>query len=157
MYCSYKNKDKGFWITCYLKKEKSSFKIFQKKIWQQFHIADVSHCGCFTLQMFHIVAVSHCRCFTLWLFHIADAEKMAHYAEDEKHIREENLRLQRKLQMEIERREALCRHLSESESSLEMDDERWVLVGSLSKWFLLTKGLAQCHRGCWSHVTHVKV
>ena len=63
------------------------------------------------------------------MFDIVDAEKMAHYAEDEKHIREENLRLQRKLQMEIERREALCRHLSESESSLEMDDERWVLIG----------------------------
>lgn len=33
-------------------------------------------------------------------------------------------RLQRKLQLEVERREALCRHLSESESSLEMEDER---------------------------------
>lgn len=41
---------------------------------------------------------------------------MAHYAQEEKHIREENLRLQRRLQMEMERREALCRHLSESES-----------------------------------------
>lgn len=48
------------------------------------------------------------------------------YAEEERHIREENLRLQRKLQMEIERREQLCRHLSESESSLEMDDERYL-------------------------------
>jgi len=52
------------------------------------------------------------------------ADKMAHYAQEEKHIREENIRLQRKLQMEMERREALCRHLSESESSLEMDEER---------------------------------
>ncbi|XP_013417577.1 coiled-coil domain-containing protein 6 [Lingula anatina] len=51
-------------------------------------------------------------------------QKMAHYQEEERHIREENLRLQRKLQMEMERRESLCRHLSESESSLEMDDER---------------------------------
>lgn len=34
------------------------------------------------------------------------------------------LRLQRKLQLEVERREALCRHLSESESSLEMEEER---------------------------------
>lgn len=51
-------------------------------------------------------------------------EKIVQYAEEERHIREENLRLQRKLQMEIERREQLCRHLSESESSLEMDDER---------------------------------
>ena len=41
---------------------------------------------------------------------------MAQYAQEEKHIREENLRLQRRLQMEMERREALCRHLSESES-----------------------------------------
>lgn len=51
-------------------------------------------------------------------------EKMAQYALEEKQIREENIRLQRKLQMEMERREALCRHLSESESSLEMDEER---------------------------------
>ena len=53
-----------------------------------------------------------------------DEQKMAQYAQEEKNIREENLRLQRKLQMEMERRENLCRHLSESESSLEMDDER---------------------------------
>merc|ERR1719357_1276905 len=53
-------------------------------------------------------------------------ERMAHYAQEEKHIREENLRLQRRLQMEMERREALCRHLSESESSLEMEEERVV-------------------------------
>ncbi|CAG5135309.1 unnamed protein product [Candidula unifasciata] len=52
------------------------------------------------------------------------AEKMAQYAQEERHIREENLRLQRRLQLEMERRENLCRHLSESESSLEMDDER---------------------------------
>ncbi|XP_041363598.1 coiled-coil domain-containing protein 6-like isoform X2 [Gigantopelta aegis] len=51
-------------------------------------------------------------------------EKMAQYAQEEHHIREENLRLQRRLQLEMERRENLCRHLSESESSLEMDDER---------------------------------
>lgn len=52
---------------------------------------------------------------------------MAQYLEEERHMREENLRLQRKLQREMERREALCRQLSESESSLEMDDERFVL------------------------------
>ncbi|XP_036918633.1 coiled-coil domain-containing protein 6 isoform X2 [Sturnira hondurensis] len=52
------------------------------------------------------------------------SEKMAQYLEEERHMREENLRLQRKLQREMERREALCRQLSESESSLEMDDER---------------------------------
>ena len=49
---------------------------------------------------------------------------MAALMDEERLIKEENLRLQRKLQMETERREALCRHLSESESSLEMDDER---------------------------------
>lgn len=53
-------------------------------------------------------------------------EKMAQFAQEERCIglREENLRLQRKLQLEVERREALCRHLSESESSLEMEEER---------------------------------
>lgn len=49
---------------------------------------------------------------------------MHRFALEEKHIREENVRLQRKLQQEVERREALCRHLSESESSLEMEEER---------------------------------
>merc|ERR1719210_2740774 len=43
-------------------------------------------------------------------------KKMAAYAKEEKEIREENLRLQRRLQLEMERREALCRHLSEAES-----------------------------------------
>jgi hypothetical protein len=51
-------------------------------------------------------------------------ENVARIVREEKEIREENLRLQRRLQMEVDRREALCRHLSESESSLEMDDER---------------------------------
>ncbi|KAK9692712.1 hypothetical protein QE152_g34970 [Popillia japonica] len=41
-------------------------------------------------------------------------QKMQRYAQEERCIREENLRLQRKLQLEVERREALCRHLSES-------------------------------------------
>ena len=53
---------------------------------------------------------------------------MAKYMQEEHKIREANLRLQRKLQLEMERREQLCRHLSESESSLEMDDERWGVV-----------------------------
>ena len=53
-----------------------------------------------------------------------DCEKMTAYAKEERHIKEENIRLQRKLQREMERREALSRQLSESESSLEMDDER---------------------------------
>ncbi|XP_070499196.1 coiled-coil domain-containing protein 6 [Chironomus tepperi] len=51
-------------------------------------------------------------------------EKTQHYQIEERHIREENMRLQRKLQLEVERREELCRHLSESESSLEMEEER---------------------------------
>merc|ERR1719431_923908 len=53
-------------------------------------------------------------------------QRMSEFEKEEKHIREENLRLQRKLQLEMERREALCRHLSESESSLEMEEERAV-------------------------------
>lgn len=53
-------------------------------------------------------------------------QKTSELEKEEKHIREENLRLQRKLQLEMERREALCRHLSESESSLEMEEERVV-------------------------------
>ncbi|GFY11056.1 coiled-coil domain-containing protein 6 [Trichonephila clavipes] len=52
------------------------------------------------------------------------SEKMAQFALEEKNVRDENIRLQRRLQMEMDRREALCRHLSESESSLEMDEER---------------------------------
>lgn len=52
-------------------------------------------------------------------------DKTQQFAQEEKNIREENLRLQRKLQLEVERREALCRHLSESESSLEMEEERF--------------------------------
>ena len=64
--------------------------------------------------------------YTSTAVRLSDKEKMAQFAEEERQIREENVRLQRKLQMEIERREQLCRHLSESESSLEMDDERSV-------------------------------
>ena len=64
-----------------------------------------------------------------------DQSKMVQYAQEERHTREENVRLTRKLQMEIERREALCRHLSESESSLEMDDERSI-IQSFIDWSL---------------------
>lgn len=49
---------------------------------------------------------------------------MAALLHEERQMKEENLTLQRKLQRETERREALCKHLSESESSLEMEDER---------------------------------
>ncbi|XP_067216314.1 coiled-coil domain-containing protein 6 isoform X1 [Linepithema humile] len=66
---------------------------------------------------------------TLLISQQEHTEKMKRYVNEEKQIREENLRLQRKLQLEVERREALCRHLSESESrhdfrSLEMEEER---------------------------------
>jgi len=44
---------------------------------------------------------------------------------EEKSLREENFRLQRKLNMEVERREALHRHLSESDVSVEMDDDSY--------------------------------
>ena len=52
------------------------------------------------------------------------SQQVAALAKEEQQIREENLRLRRKLEMEMERRQELCRHLSESESSLEMEDER---------------------------------
>jgi len=55
---------------------------------------------------------------------LADVEKTAQLAREEQQMREENLRLRRKLELEMERRQELCRHLSESESSLEMEDER---------------------------------
>jgi len=51
-------------------------------------------------------------------------QKMEQFIREEQDIRNENLRLQRKLQLEVDRREQLCRQLSESESSLEMDEER---------------------------------
>ncbi|XP_065828894.1 coiled-coil domain-containing protein 6-like [Oscarella lobularis] len=51
-------------------------------------------------------------------------EKMTALEIEERAAQEENLRLQRRLLLEIERREALSRQLSESESSLEMEDER---------------------------------
>ena len=56
-------------------------------------------------------------------------------------MREENIRLQRKLQREMERREALCRQLSESESSLEMDDERYSIPGRTGAGSLLWTGI----------------
>jgi coiled-coil domain-containing protein 6 len=51
-------------------------------------------------------------------------QKMDELVKEEQDVRNENLRLQRKLQLEVDRREQLCRQLSESESSLEMDEER---------------------------------
>ena len=65
---------------------------------------------------------------TWWGVIVADQESMERYAEEERQIRQENVRLQRKLQMEIERREQMCRRLSESESSIEMDEERFLVI-----------------------------
>lgn len=79
-------------------------------------------------------------------------EKSQHFAQEEKCIRDENKRLQRKLQQEVERREALSRHLSESESSLEFEEER-LFNENVSAAFgsgsgnrpLSPGGLARCH------------
>ena len=62
--------------------------------------------------------------FNISYIFFADEQKLLQFTQEEKEIKEENLRLQRRLLLEQERREALSRHLSESESSLEMDDER---------------------------------
>lgn len=76
-------------------------------------------------------------------------KKMQQFAQEEKSIREENARLQRKLQLEVERREALCRHLSESESSLEMDEERFfggAGVGNVDNMMGISGAGAVAHR-----------
>ncbi|XP_047145168.1 coiled-coil domain-containing protein 6 isoform X1 [Hydra vulgaris] len=52
------------------------------------------------------------------------SKTMSKFEEEENQLKEENVRLQRKLLLEMERREQLSRQLSESESSLEMDEER---------------------------------
>lgn len=62
-------------------------------------------------------------------FQLANAQAehnktMCKFENEEHQLKEENVRLQRKLLLEMERREQLSRQLSESESSLEMDDER---------------------------------
>lgn len=93
--------------------------------------------GCLILGLWHSLVFLRVNydCTDLGLIEnsgFSDSEKMAQYLEEERHMREENLRLQRKLQREMERREALCRQLSESESSLEMDDERYVCVPQTS-------------------------
>ena len=45
--------------------------------------------------------LSHAKC--------ENEKKMAEFVKEEKEIKEENLRLQRRLQLEMERREVLCR------------------------------------------------
>ena len=105
------------------------------------HLCVGSENGCLVLGLWHrgwtspVFVRVNCECTDLGLIEnsgFSDSEKMAQYLEEERHMREENLRLQRKLQREMERREALCRQLSESESSLEMDDERCVRVPQTS-------------------------
>ena len=58
------------------------------------------------------------------LFISKGREKIHQITEEERALKEENVRLQRRLMRETERREQLSRQLSESESSLEMEDER---------------------------------
>ncbi|VDP84204.1 unnamed protein product [Echinostoma caproni] len=66
-----------------------------------------------------------CHLRQLLAMHEAEnASKMPMYESEERSAIEENRRLRKMLQMEKERREALSRQLSESESSLEMEDER---------------------------------
>ena len=55
---------------------------------------------------------------------LTDQVKIQEIGEEEKALKEENIRLQKKLQRETERSEALSRALSESESNLEIDEER---------------------------------
>ena len=62
--------------------------------------------------------------FYFFLLSFIDTKYLCKYEMEESSLREENVRLQRKLLLEMERREQLSRQLSESESSLEMDDER---------------------------------
>lgn len=66
-----------------------------------------------------------CHLRQLLVMHEAEnASKMPMYESEERSAIEENRRLRKMLQIEKERREALSRQLSESESSLEMEDER---------------------------------
>ena len=73
-----------------------------------------------------MVAKSHIHVYTLILVIFEGREKIHQITEEERALKEENIRLQRRLLRETERREQLSRQLSESESSLEMEDERCV-------------------------------
>ena len=75
-----------------------------------------------------IIVHLHVFCF-LSLTHVLhilplDLDKIQQIVEEERALKEENVKLQRRLQREKQRREDLTRQLSESESSLEMEDER---------------------------------
>jgi len=67
--------------------------------------------------------------------------KMTVLLNDERQLREENARLHRQLMVETERREALSRQLSESESSLEMDEESRNNLESIRGEFPHSSGL----------------
>ena len=67
------------------------------------------------------------KCKPLLITPRIDMTKWRSLENEEKTLREENVRLQRKLNMEVERREALHRQLSESETSLEMEEERYCI------------------------------
>lgn len=55
-------------------------------------------------------------------------EHSHNYALEEERITDENIQLQRKLNREQERRVALSRILSESESSLDTDEDRLTFI-----------------------------
>ena len=80
------------------------------------------------------------KCKPLLITPRIDMTKWRSLENEEKTLREENVRLQRKLNMEVERREALHRQLSESETSLEMEEERYCI--SKSFFFVLSSVLA---------------
>ena len=61
-------------------------------------------------------------CFTVSF--VADARKLQEVGKEEIALKAEKLLLERKLAREKERSNALNKQLSESESSLEIDDER---------------------------------
>ena len=67
-------------------------------------------------------------CDGVFMFVSKGREKIHQITEEERALKEENVRLQRRLLRETERREQLSRQLSESESSLEMEDERYMYL-----------------------------
>ena len=83
---------------------------------------------------------------------------MMMFEKEEHQLKEENIRLQRKLFLEMERREALSRQLSESESSLEMDEERYeVLFTRIFCYFVIAMLNIVLHACCdYFDVLHVK-
>ncbi|CAG0916190.1 unnamed protein product [Notodromas monacha] len=79
-------------------------------------------------------------------------EKMHLFATEEKQIRMDNVTLQKKLALEKERRRALSRQLSESESSLEMDEDRYSVDGSTGSTYRTRAGSSPVNSGGGSSV-----